>query len=178
MNSKIILIVLIIVSIASSGCVETPTGTPAPTIKPTATETIFPAPALTPVPTISTPTTTLTPLPSPEPGLPVRYRVWIDSDLGFYMVRAMRGNSTLNLPFGFQILNFSIKVGDKVRWLNDDSYDFPMTLVSKEGLWTGRTGLMRYQGERVEYTFNKTGTYTFSIQEFPRIAPQRITVNP
>ncbi|HEY9204331.1 MAG TPA: hypothetical protein VIO58_00285 [Candidatus Methanoperedens sp.] len=174
MNSRIILIVLIIVSTALPGCVETPTGTPAPTVKPAATETITP----TPVATISTPTATPTTVPTLEPGLPVRYRVWIDSDLGFYMVRAMRGNSTLNLSSDFEILNFSIKVGDKVRWLNDDSYDFPLTLVSKEGLWTGRAGLMRYQGERVEYIFNNTGTYTFSIQEFPRIAPQRITVNP
>ncbi len=171
MNSKIVLLVLIIVSTAIPGCVETPTGTPAPTVKPTAAETI----AQTPVPTISTPAVTLTPSPSLEP---VRYRVWIDSDLGFYMVRAMKGNSTLDLPSDFEILNFSIKVGDKVRWLNDDSYDFPLTLVSNEGLWTGRTGLMRYQGERVEYTFNKTGTYTFSIQEFPRIKQQKITVNP
>ncbi len=173
MNLKIVLLVLIIVSTALPGCVETPTGTPAPTAKPAATETI----AQTPVPTIST-TATPTILPSPGTRLPVRYRVWIDSDLGFYMVRAIRGNITLDLPPGFQILNFSIKVGDKVRWINDDSYDFPLTLVSNESLWTGRAGLMRYQGERVEYTFNKTGTYTFSIQEFPRIKQQKITVNP
>ncbi len=173
MNSKIILIALIIVSTALTGCVETPAGTPAPTVRPTAPETI----AQTPILTISTPTATPAPVPS-EPGLPVRYRVWIDSDLGFYMVRAIRGNITLDLPPGFQILNFSIRVGDKIRWINDDSYDFPLTLVSNEGLWTGRTGLMRYQGERVEYTFNKTGTYTFSIQEFPRLEHQKITVNP
>ncbi len=173
MKTRIILIALIIVSTALTGCVETPTGTPAPTVKPIAT-----AIAQTPIPNISTPTVTITPVPSPGTGLPVRYRVWIDSDLGFYMVRAMRGNSTLDLPPDFEILNFSIKVGDKVRWLNDDSYDFPMTLVSNESLWTGRAGLMRYQGERVEYTFNKTGTYTFSIQEFPRLEHQKITVNP
>jgi len=60
--------------------------------------------------------------------------------------------------------------------MNDDGYDFPLTLVSNEGLWSGKTGLMRYQGEHFEYIFNMTGTYTFSIQEYPRLEQQKITV--
>jgi hypothetical protein len=60
--------------------------------------------------------------------------------------------------------------------MNDDSYDFPFTLVSNEGLWTGRSGYLRWQGERFEYNFNKTGTYSFSIKEFPKIETQKITV--
>lgn len=171
MNIKIILIVLLIVSSFFLGCVETPSGTPIPTMKPT--ETIVPTiPATVPATLIPTPA------PSPEISLPVKYRVWIDSDLGFYRLRAIKGNSSFRLPSDFNILNFSIKVGDTVRWMNDDSYDFPMTITSDEGLWTGRTGLMRYQGERFEYTFNRTGTYSFSIREYPRIERQKITVNP
>ncbi|VVB96352.1 Uncharacterised protein [uncultured archaeon] len=170
MNIKIILIVLGIVSSVFLGCVETPSGTPIPTVKPAETT----VPTTVPATLMPTPA----PSPSPEISLPVKYRVWIDSDLGFYRVRAIRGNSSFELPSDFNILNFSIKAMDMVRWMNDDSYDFPMTITSDEGLWTGRTGLMRYQGERFEYTFNRTGTYSFSIREFPLIEHQKITVNP
>ncbi len=159
-------IILVFLSSVFLGCVQEPVGTPTPT--PTATETP------TPVPTTFIPT----PTPAPTPSLgPVKYRVWLDSDLGFYRVRAIRGNSSLNLPPDFNILNFTINAGDSVRWMNDDSYDFPLTIVSNEELWTGRTGLMRWQGERFEYTFNMTGTYTFSIREYPRIRPQKIIVD-
>jgi len=106
------------------------------------------------------------------------YRVWVDSDYGFYMIRAIRGNSSYDLPAGFNILNFTIHAGDSVRWINDDSYDFPLTVVSNEGLWSGRTGLMRYQTERFDYTFNRTGTYTFSIREYQDLENQTITVIP
>ncbi|SNQ59393.1 hypothetical protein [Candidatus Methanoperedens nitratireducens] len=167
---KLFPIVLVTLSLIFLGCVgETPVGTPIPTAVPTATET--PQPTI--VPAVPAPTPAL---PQQQIAPPVKYIVWIDSDLGFYRIRAVRGNTSVRLPADFSILNFSINVGDKVRWMNDDSYDFPLTLVSNEGLWTGRAGLMRYQGERVEYTFNKTGIYTFSIKEYPRIGQQKITV--
>lgn len=102
--------------------------------------------------------------------------MWIDSDFGFYRVRAVQGNMSLTLSPDLDILNFTIKAGDRVKWINDDSYDFPLTIASNEGLWTGRTGLMRYQGERFEYEFNRTGIYTFSIKEYPRIPNQKIIV--
>lgn len=168
-KTKLFPIVFVTLLLIFSGCVgETPAGTPTPTAVPTATE--------TPQPTIILTVPAPTPALSPQIAPPVKYIVWIDSDLGFYRVRAVRGNTSVRLPADLDILNFSINVGDKVRWMNDDGYDFPLTLVSNEGLWTGRAGLMRYQGERVEYTFNKTGTYTFSIQEYPRIKQQKITV--
>ena len=165
---KLIPLIIVIISFFFLGCVKPPV--PAPTATPTATETLLPT-----IPATLTPTPTPVPTLTPVAG-PIKYRVWIDSDFGFYRVRAIRGNSTHDLPSDFNILNFTIKVGDNVRWINDDSYDFPLTIVSNEGLWTGRTGLMRYQGERFEYTFNKTGIYTFSIKEFPRIQNQTITV--
>lgn len=166
---KLIPIVFVTLLLIFSGCVgKTPVGTPVPTAVPTAIE--IPQPTI--VPTVSVPTPLLTPVTAP----PATYIVWIDSDLGFYRMRAVKGNASIQLPAGLNTLNFSIYVGDTVRWMNDDSYDFPLTLVSNEGLWTGRAGLMRYQGERVTYTFNKTGTYTFSIEEYPHIEPQKITV--
>ncbi len=172
---KLFLIVFVTLLLIFSGCVvKTPVGTPVPTAVPTITAvpTATETPSLTIVPTVPVPTPLLTPVTAP----PATYIVWIDSDFGFYRMRAVKGNNSVQLPANFNVLNFSIYVGDTVRWMNDDSYDFPLTLVSKEGLWTGRAGLMRYQGERVTYTFNKTGTYTFSIEEYPHIEPQKITV--
>ncbi|MCX9011847.1 MAG: hypothetical protein OIN66_12080 [Candidatus Methanoperedens sp.] len=169
--TRIIPIVLVTLLLFFTGCVgKTPVGTPAPTTTVVTTET----PQQTMVPTVPAPTPSLT--PSLTPALHAKYIIWLDSDYGFYRVRAVRDNTSLKLPSDFDILNFSIYIGDKVRWMNDDSYDFPLTLVSKEGLWSGRAGLMRYQGEKVEYTFNKTGTYTFYIQEYPRLPQQKITV--
>jgi hypothetical protein len=55
-------------------------------------------------------------------------------------------------------------------------YDYSLTLINNEGLWTGQTGFLEYQGQLFEYTFNNTGTYTFNVKEFPKIAPQKITV--
>ncbi len=162
------LIVLGIVSSIFLGCVEKPAGTPTPTAAPTVVPTVVP----------TTPPPMPTPVPSPASVTPAMYRVWIDSDYGFYMVRGVRGDSALNLSSDFKILNFTINVGDSVRWINDDSYDFPLTVASEEGLWTGRTGLMRWKGDRFEYTFNKTGTYTFYIEEYPRLEKQKITVKP
>ncbi len=168
--NKLIPVVIVIISLFFLGCVKPPA--PTPTATPTATGTMQP----TVFPTQS-PTPALTATPAPSLEL-VMYRVWVDSDYGFYQVRAIRGNSSYDLPAGFNILNFTIRAGDSVRWINYDSYDFPLTVVSNEGLWSGRTGLMRYQTERFDYTFNKTGTYTFSIEEFPRIQNQTITVKP
>lgn len=166
---KLFLIVFVTLLLIFSGCVgKTPAETPVPTTVPVTTETLQP----TIIPSVPVPT----PLLTPVTASPARYIVWIDSDFGFYRMRAVKGNTSVQLPANFNILNFSIYIGDKVRWMNDDSYDFPLTLVSNEGLWTGRAGLMRYQGERIEYTFNKTGTYTFSIKEYSRIEPQKITV--
>lgn len=168
--NKLIPVVIVIISLFFLGCVKPQVGTPTPT--PTVTETMQP----TIFPTLSpTPSLTATPIPSLEP---IMYRIWIDSDYGFYRARAIRGNSSYNLSPRFNILNFTIRAGDSIRWINDDSYDFPLSVVSNEGLWSGRMGLMRYQTERFEYMFNKTGTYTFSIKEYQRIENQTITVIP
>ncbi|MCZ7399950.1 MAG: hypothetical protein O8C62_09820 [Candidatus Methanoperedens sp.] len=167
--NKLIPVVIVIISLFFLGCVKPPA--PTPTATPTATGTMQPV-----FPTQSpTPALTASPAPSLEP---IMYRVWVDSDFGFYRARAIRGNSSYDLPLGFDKLNFTIHAGDSVRWINDDSYDFPLTVVSNEGLWSGRTGLMRYQTERFDYTFNRTGTYTFSIREFQDLENQTITVIP
>ncbi|MGB8217515.1 MAG: hypothetical protein WCE94_09460 [Candidatus Methanoperedens sp.] len=168
--NKIIPVVIVIISLFFLGCVNPPA--PTPTATPTATGTMQPTVSPTQSPT---PALTATPAPSLEP---VMYRIWVDSDYGFYRIRAIQGNSSYDLPAGFNILNFTIRTGDSVRWINDDSYDFPLTVVSNDGLWSGRTGLMRYQTERFDYTFNMTGTYTFSIREYQDLENEKITVIP
>lgn len=164
-NIKSILVILFILSSVFLGCIEEkPAGTP--TATPTATE--------TPLPTV----VPATPRPTPAPGvvIPVKYIVWIDSDFGFYRVRAVKGSAPLQLPPDFNIMNFTVNAKDKVRWINDDSYDFPLTVISNEGLWTNRTGYLRWQGDRFEHIFNETGTFTFSIREYPRIQNLKIIV--
>ncbi|KCZ73566.1 hypothetical protein ANME2D_00637 [Candidatus Methanoperedens nitroreducens] len=167
-NIKFIPIIFIItLSAFFLGCVESPDGTPTATPSPTATI----------EPTI-TPTYTPTPAPTPEPvpEAAVTYIVWIDSDRGFYKARAIEDTTYLELPADFNILNFTINVGDKVRWVNDDIYDFPVTVASNEDLWTNRTGYLRWREDKFEYIFNNTGIYTFYIQEYPRRPQQKITV--
>ncbi len=166
--NKLIPVVIVIISLFFLGCVNPPA--PTPTATPTATGTMPPTVFPTPTPVL-----TASPTPSLEP---IMYRIWVDSDYGFYRLRAIRGNSSYDLQAGFNILNFTIHAGDSVRWINDDSYDFPLTVVSNEGLWSGSTGRMRYQTEVFDYTFNRTGTYTFSIREYQDLENQKITVIP
>jgi len=167
-NIELISIGFIILLAFTLGCVQAPVGTP----------TVTPTPTMTPLPTAVATIYIPTPTPSTAAAGHVKYIVWMDSDYGFYRIRAVRENHTLQLPSDFNLLNFTINIGDKVRWMNDDSYDFPLTVVSKEGLWTGRTGLTRYQGEHFEYIFNKTGIYTISIGEYPLLPNQTIMVKP
>lgn len=164
---KLILVFVVLLSIFL-GCVQkTPDTTPTVTAEPTA---IAYTPTVTPV-------AALTPLPTPLLRETTTYIIWIDS-YSVNRVRAIEDSDYISLPSDFNVLNFTIKVGDKVRWVNDDSNDFPLTIISNEGLWEERgENYLRWQGDRFEYTFNKTGTFTFYIKEYPRIQ-QKITVIP
>jgi len=163
------IIILILLASIFLGCVGKQ-----PVTVPLATPT--PSPTTSPTPSQTTPVPTQTPENTPNPISQIQYRSWVDSDYGFYKVRAVKDNASYELPLDFDTRNFSINEGDTVRWINDDMYDYSLTLVSNEGLWTGETAFLEYQGLRFEYTFNQTGIYTFHIKEFPKIAPQKITV--
>jgi len=170
-NIKLILTIIILSSVFLGCVVPTePAGTPAPTPPATPTVTATVKPTYTPAP-----------LPTPSPAIrksfPVTYKVWIDSDYGFVKARAVNGTTNVPLPSDFDILNLSINVGDRVIWINDDSYDWPLTVISREGLWTNRSGYLRYNYQKFGYTFNKSGTYTVSIKEYSR-KQQKIVVNP
>ncbi|MBE0521723.1 MAG: hypothetical protein IBX39_05585 [Candidatus Methanoperedenaceae archaeon] len=165
-----LLSLIIVLSVAVQGCIEETPEEP-PTAIPDATATVEPTETVMVTPPI-TPEVT----PDYDNGIPVTYILWIDSVLGFKRIRAFEDNNYISLPPDFDTLNFSIKKGDSVRWVHDDSYNFPMTLVSNEELWADRTAYLRWQDSRFEYSFNESGTYSFSIKEYPRIRNQTITV--
>ncbi len=152
-----------------TGCVgpTEPVGTPVP------------APTVTAEPTV-VPTFIPTPTPTPVASLfpPITYKIWVDSYLGFNKIRATNGSTYINLPSDLNKSDFKINVSDKVVWINDNDpdSDYPLTIISNDGLWDNRTGYLRYSYSEFEYTFNKTGTYTVSIKELPRKV-QKITVN-
>jgi hypothetical protein len=81
-----------------------------------------PAPTPSPTPFMTIPASIPTPANTPYPISQINYRSWIDSDYGFYKVRAIIGNASYQLASDFDIHNFTINKGDTVRWINDDIY--------------------------------------------------------
>jgi plastocyanin len=57
--------------------------------------------------------------------------------------------------------SLEIQVGDTVTWKNYHRQKMPIILVSKDNLWEPQT---IYYGKIFTYTFQNTGTYTFSIE--------------
>ncbi len=162
-KTKLITIILIILSSFFLGCVEKPVGTPTPTITPTATETAMP---------------TVTPTPSPTPTpTPVRvlmvYKSFVDDTYGFYQVLAV--NSTMPAPYDINNKTLTIHAGDEVIWVSDT--DYTITITSEQGLWNDTSSKLRWNYQSFSYTFNQTGTYGVYIKEYPRVPHQKIIVN-
>ena len=57
-----------------------------------------------------------------------------------------------------------IKKGDTISWVNFKRPKGPSVLVSEDGLWENKS--INY-GKIFSYTFEKTGTYTFSLESMP-----------
>lgn len=165
-NIKIIPIILIILSLAFLGCVNTPASTPTPTATPTATETVKP----TVVPTTVAPTPTPTPTPVRVPAV---YKVDIDDILGFYRVRLI----TSTTPPIYNNYTLNINPGDQVIWISE-SENYTITVVSEQGLWDNTSAKLRWDTARFNYTFNQSGIYGVYIKEFPKIKHQKIIVAP
>lgn len=102
--------------------------------------------------------------------VPNSYRVYIDEDYGFYRIRSTIPNTDMTLD------RINIFVGDKISWINDDSRDFPLTIISKDGLWDNSSGILKYNYRHVDYTFNKTGSYDFMVKESRKNKNMTITV--
>src|SRR3990170_1295352 len=136
-NHTILIAILVILSLIFLGCVEqTPVGTPTPTAQPTPERTVVgnissEIPALTPTPT---------PTPRTEP--PVNYTVLLDSDYGFYRIRAAQGDTIVNLPPSFEPFNFSNNGGNSVKVINQDPQKYELTKNSNYGPWTRQAGLL------------------------------------
>ena len=116
----------------------------------------------TPVPTLtSTPTATPTPTPTPTPE-PTPRR---DPITNYIKVEAHRFT-----PLG----DVEIVMGDTVQWRNFEDKKNPRELISEDGLWDVPIHLnyMKYH----EYTFNETGTFTFSLMYNEVRSRQEISV--
>jgi plastocyanin len=104
----------------------------------------------------------------------VTYNSDVDQDYGFYRVI----DYTTHKPAQYVNNTLTINVGDTVVWINDANPDWPLTIISKEGLWGNRSAYLRWNYQRFSYTFNQSGTYQVYIKEFPREQHQIIVVNP
>ena len=166
MNFKIIPIFIMVLSLIFLGCVgEKPGVTPVPTL--TATPTATPTPEPTIVPTIVQPT--------PTPAI-VRTQALYTSDVdelyGFRRVTVRNGSSN------YTNRTLTINASDTVKWVSVTDAGYSLTLVSQEGLWDNSSSRMKYAFSWFNYTFSNPGNYEVYIKEFPKVAHQKIIVNP
>ena len=155
-----------VLSLIFLGCVgEKPGVTPVPTL--TATPTATPTPEPTIVPTNVQPT--------PTPAI-VRTQALYTSDVdelyGFRRVTVRNGSSN------YTNRTLTINASDTVKWVSVTDAGYSLTLVSQEGLWDNSSSRMKYAFSWFNYTFNKAGNYEVYIKEFPKVAHQKIIVNP
>lgn len=88
------------------------------------------------------------------------YRTFVDSYKGLYKVINM--NTKNYTPYENKTLN--INIGDTVEWVNDD--DIGLTIISNEKLWKDKYGYMKSTWKRFNYTFTRSGNYTFYIRQY------------
>lgn len=104
------------------------------------------------------------------------YKSDVDQDYGFYRVTSMDKNQTVSYDKSNRTL--IINVSDSVIWINDATPDESLTIISEQGLWNNTGARLRWNYQKFNYTFNKSGTYSFYIKEYPREQHQKIVVNP
>jgi len=164
MNLKIISIFVILISLIFSGCADQkPVATPVPTATPTAKATAVPAQV--------TPTLQPTSIPTPA-RTPAYYLADIDDMYGFRKVTVKNGSAS------YSNHTLTINVGDNVKWISVSEENIPLTVVSVEGLWNNSSSFLKYSYRNFNYTFNQPGTFEVYLKDNPRIAHQKIIVNP
>ncbi len=164
MNLKIISIIVILISLIFSGCADQkPVGTPVPTATPTVQPTTLPVEI--------TPTLQHTSIPKPT-RTPALYIADIDDMYGFRKV--IRYNGTAS----YANHTLTINAGDTVKWISVSDENIPLTVVSVEGLWNNSTSFLKYSYRNFNYTFSQPGNYEVYLKDNPRLAHQKIIVNP
>ena len=164
--TTIITFTIILISLLSAGCAQyevlgyTVTITPSNNISKdlvpkefensTPTTTIIATPTQTPI---------QTPTPTPEPT-PRR-----DPITNYIKIEGHRFT-----PSG----DLEILVGDTVQWRNFEAKKNPRELISEDGLWEEPIHLNFMVLH--EYTFNETGTFTFSLMYNEYASRQEISV--
>ena len=166
MNFKIIPIFIMVLSLIFLGCVEDKTGvTPVPTLTATPTATQTPMPTVVP--------TTVQPTPIPTTArTQALYTSEVDDLYGFRKVTVINGSSN----YSNRIL--TINKGDSIKWISVTDAGYSLTLVSQENLWNNSSSRMKYYLSWFNYTFNEPGNYEVYIKEFPKVAHQKLIVNP
>lgn len=86
----------------------------------------------------------------------------VDSYKGIYRVISVDTGKDLD----YENRTLYIKVGDVVIWKNYDD-DMGLTIVSKEKLWKDKQGYLKNMNKIINYTFHKSGNYTFYIRQYP-----------
>jgi len=102
------------------------------------------------------------------------YKVDVDQDYGFYRVISSDKNQSMS----YINKTINVTVGDTVIWINDATPDWPLTIISNQGLWGDRDAYLRWNYQKFNYTFNEPGIYSMYIKECRRCQNQTIIVNP
>ncbi|NJD78755.1 MAG: hypothetical protein FIB08_16960 [Candidatus Methanoperedens sp.] len=107
---------------------------------------------------VETPVTIPYLVPTPEPTI-----IPIPTPIAVYIPTVIP--IMIDIRRGFSPQNVSIKIGDSIIWVNNDMIETKFTIVNQEGLFTK---MLDYE-KRFEYSFNKSGKYTFYLKENPKI---------
>lgn len=102
----------------------------------------------------------------------ITYKTEVDQDYGFYRIVDMTAHKSA--PYKNNTL--TVNIGDTVIWENDATPDEPLTIISKDNLWSNNVSYLRWNYQKFSYTFNQSGAYEVYIKEYPREQHQIILV--
>lgn len=101
------------------------------------------------------------------------YNIYIDQYYGSYRVIEQSGSD-----FSYNDHTLYINIGDTVIWINDANPEEPLTIINDQGLWNEIDAYLRWNYQKFQYTFDRSGTYTFYIKEYPRLRHLKISAEP
>lgn len=100
------------------------------------------------------------------------YLSLVNDGLGFYKVRNIE---TIPRKFTYDNHILNINIGDTLIWENDADIS-TLTIVSDQHLWNDQVGRIKV-GQKINYKFDKPGTYTFRIKEASSMVQKIIVSN-